>query len=182
MQPDTIDFFDGWTFARFLTDDVLALAFESDQPWAEYGSYGDRYGGVQIMVREPGGPQWTCRSMEYDHRAYDERFIPHDVAWHPRGVLAWLCDGLLSVQVLRRPRGPVQPALTPERDSDTGPWWTYEAAGDWRRLSLDGHGAVCRAEGDADVLLLDLDRRRCSADGTTWAPMSAGSIWDSTGS
>jgi hypothetical protein len=166
-RPEAIDFFERWTFARFLGDGVLALAFESGQPWAEYGSYGDRYGGVQVMVYGPDGPGWTCRALEYDYRAHDERFEPSDVVWHPRGVLAWV-DESLYVQVLRTPR--VTTSIH-DRDSDTGPYWSYEPAGVWRSVSLDETGRMCRAEGDDGFLVLDLEQRRSSTDGITWDPI-----------
>src|SRR5262245_13212970 len=86
VHPDTIDFFERWTFARFLPGGQLALAFESGQPWAEYGSYGDRYGGVQVLAPGADPATWSLVAIEYDYRSHDESFIPDDVMWHRRGV------------------------------------------------------------------------------------------------
>lgn len=103
VSPCTLDFFERWTFARFLPGGELALAFETSQPWSEYGSYGDRYGGVQVLVLRGEPATWSPVALEFDYRRHDETFIVDDVAWHPRGVLGWLRDGELYVQVLAAP-------------------------------------------------------------------------------
>ena len=55
VSPFAIDWFERWTFARFLPSGELALAFESGQPFDyEFGSYGDRRWGVQVLAPRPG--------------------------------------------------------------------------------------------------------------------------------
>src|SRR4051812_46779585 len=141
-EPFAIDFFDRWTYARFLAVGVLALGFESGQPWSEYGSYGDRYGGVQVLRLAAGQPTWSLVSIEYDFRSHDEEFVPDDVVWHARGVLGWLADGMLYAQVLRQPRGPVVADPVPTRDSDLGLDFYIDQPGRWRTLSLDATGTT----------------------------------------
>ncbi|MFY0537532.1 hypothetical protein [Nannocystis pusilla] len=82
----------------------LILGFESGQPWSEYGSYGDRYGGLQVFAPTADPSRWHTVAIEYDYRSHDEDFVPVDAIWHPRGVLAWLRDGCLCGQVIASPR------------------------------------------------------------------------------
>ncbi len=168
-----IDFWERWTFGRFLRPGVLALAFESGQPWAEYGSYGDRYGGVEVMALDTAAQRWYLAALEYDYRGHDEDFVPGDIAWHERGVLAWLVNDLLAIQVLRRPRGPIGGARE-TRDSDTGLEYSTDLPGRWRELTLDNDGLMltARAADRADVV--DLAGRRYAPDGGAWEPLE---VW-----
>src|SRR5690606_26117577 len=145
------------------------------QPWSEHGSYGDRYGGVQVIAPAAAPACWELVAIEYDVRRHDASFIPDDVAWHPRGVLAWLHDGLLYAQVLRAPRGPIASAVWPERDSDTGLDYCFDAPGAWRSLELDPDGRLLIAR-DADGLdRFDLVHRRQARDCGEWRDLSAAS-------
>lgn len=152
-----IDWFERWTFARFLPGGELALAFESGQPWGEWGSYGDRLGGVQVLA--PASSGWVLVAIEYDYRRHDESFEPHDICWSPHGVLAWLRDGELSVIVRRGPRGEIVEDLLPERDSDNLAYH-FEAFGRWRSLAIHDRGRLLIASDDEGEDLFDLERRR----------------------
>ena len=177
--PFTIDFFERWTFARFLSNDLIALGFESGQPWAEYGSYGDPYGGVEVLRFVPKRSVRSLVSMEYDQLAlcHNQEFVPDDVVWHPRGVLGWLVEGVLTVQVLTRPREPAEdPNPWPEPDSTLGLAATLEKPGGWQRLSLDDAGDVCTAVGPAGTDRFDLTSGRHSTDGVHWQSLE---VWES---
>lgn len=172
FDPIELDFFERWTFARFLPGGQLALAFETGQPWSEHGSYGYRLGGVQVLARTGEPSRWSVVAIEYDHRYHDEAFVPDDIAWHPRGVLAWLRDGALWVQILAAPRGPVQPDVLPTRDSDLGLALELEAIGAWRRLWIDEHGRLLSAADADGVDVFDLERRLVARDGADWTPLA----------
>jgi hypothetical protein len=164
VAPFTIDFFERWTFARFLDERLLALGFESGQPWSEWGSYGDRYGGVQVLALTAPA-EWSLVSLEYDYRAHDEPFVPDDVIWHPRGVLAWLRDGSLAAQVLAAPRGVIAPDPLPASESRGGLALCVDVPGRWRTLELDPEGRILIAADGAGADRFDLELRRRSRDG-----------------
>lgn len=170
VEPPTIDFFDRWTFARFRPGEptALLLGFESGQPWSEHGSYGDRYGGVQVIAPSADPSRWQVVAMEYDYRRHDESFVPDDVAWHPRGVLAWLRDGCLCGQVLGAPRAPLDAILWNPRDSDLGCEYSFERRGAWRRLELDDEGHLLTAYDSGGRDRFDLVGRRSAHDDADW--------------
>ncbi|MFT3772597.1 MAG: hypothetical protein QM820_44975 [Minicystis sp.] len=170
----TIDFFERWTFARFLPGGELALAFESSQPWSEFGSYGDRYGGVQVLAPGPDAGRWALVAIEFDYRRHDESFVPFDVVWHRRGLLAWLHEGTLSVQVLASPRGEIVPDLLPPRDSDQPMLFSFDRWGSWRSLAVDPDGRYLRAFDDAGHDVFDLELRCRARDGGGWEPLD---VW-----
>jgi hypothetical protein len=174
--PPTIDFFERWTFARFLPGGELALAFESGQPWSDNGSYGDRYGGVQVLSHRRGttGTEWRPVAIEHDYRRYDESFVPHDVVWHSRGVLGWLHQSELFVQVLSAPRGEVTWDLLPARDSDQGRAFSFELYGSWQTLALDDAGRLLTATDADGVEVIDLVLRRRARDNGEWRPLE---VW-----
>lgn len=168
VYPPALDFFRRWTFARFCPGGQLILAFETDQPWSEGGSYGFRLRGVQVIAPSTASARWEFVAVEYDIRNHDETFIPDDVVWHPRGVLAWLHDGSLYAQVLLAPRGEIGPTLSPERDSEAGPYYCFDAFGDWRSLELDADGQLLIARDAAGVERFDLVHRRRVRDDGEW--------------
>ncbi|PCC70681.1 hypothetical protein SAMN02745121_05434 [Nannocystis exedens] len=171
VELETIDFFDRWTFARFCPGGQLILGFESGQPWSESGSYGDRYGGLQVFAPTADPARWQTVAIEYDYRSHDATFIPDDVVWHPRGVLAWLHDGCLCGQVLKEPRGPVDLLWNP-RDSDFGLEYYFERWGVWRRLELDEHGHLLTAYDPAGCDRYDLVHRRTARDDGEWEALA----------
>ncbi|WAS93657.1 hypothetical protein [Nannocystis punicea] len=148
------------------------LAFESGQPWSEHGSYGDRYGGVQVLAASADPSHWQTVAIEYDYRAHDATFIPDDVAWHPRGVLASLHDGCLCGQVLKFPRPPIDDLIWNPRDSDRGCEFTFDRGGAWRRLELDEHGHLLTAYDQDGRNRFDLVRRRTARDDADWAVLA----------
>lgn len=168
VEPFTIDFFDRWTFARFLPGNALALGFESGQPWSDFGSYGDRYGGIQVLALTQQPATWSLVSIEFDYRRHDEGFIPDDVTWHHRGVLAWLRDGLLQIQILEEPRGVIPWDLLPARDSSQGLEYSGEFLGEWKRLDLSANGNELTATDQEGLEFFDLVGMRRSRDGSTW--------------
>jgi len=168
VDPFAIDFFERWTFARFLPGNALALGFESSQPWSEYGSYGDRYGGIQVLALTEKPSHWSLVAIEYDYRGHDETFVPDDVTWHPRGVLAWLIHDSLQIQVLKKPRGVIASDLLPHRNSYEELEYHYEFMGDWKRLDLSANGNELTATDAAGMEFFDLIGRRRSRDGSTW--------------
>lgn len=171
-EPYTIEFFAQWTFARFLPSGALALAFESGHPWSELGSYGDRYGGVQILT-ETEAETWALVSIEFDAREHDESFVPDDVCWHRRGVLAWIRDGLLEIQVLTAPRGLVAEEAHPTRDSEYVAFFC-ELHGDWRRLTIDDQGRFLSAIDDEGAEVIDLINQRRCRDTQPWTRLD---VW-----
>lgn len=154
FAPFALDFHQRWTFARFLPGGQLALAFESGQPWSENGSYGFRYGGVEVLSWT--GVGWALVALEYDERDHAEEFVPDDVVWHPDGVLAWMRNGLLYAQRLVTPRPMSMDEPEPARDSDAPLAFSLEVAGPWRRLDLDPGGRVLMARGRGRVDAFDL--------------------------
>ncbi|MBO3746117.1 hypothetical protein J5X84_08580 [Streptosporangiaceae bacterium NEAU-GS5] len=173
IKPFAIDFFERWTFARFMREGILALGFESGQPYSPSshgGSYGDRYGGVQVVALTAPA-QWDLVAIEYDSRRVDETFIPDDVTWHSRGVLAWLRNGFLYVQVLREPRGAIAEwELLPRRDSDQGLAYCFEERGAWKTLTLDENGYLLTARDEEGIDVFDLEKRRRARKGGDWRP------------
>ncbi|MGX7826551.1 hypothetical protein ACTG9Q_15795 [Actinokineospora sp. 24-640] len=137
FTPYAVEFHQRWTFARFLPGGALALAFESGQPWSEHGSHGSRLGGVEVLSWT--GVDWDLVALEYDEREHDEEFVPDDVVWHPRGVLAWLRDGLLYAHQVAGPRLAVGDPC-PTRDSAGPLVFSMEVAGPWQRLELGRDG------------------------------------------
>ena len=170
VEVFTIDFFERWTFARFLPGGELALAFESGQSWNEWGSYGRRYGGVQVLAPGPEGSSWKLVAMEYGCRDFDKTFVPDDVVWHRRGLLAWLHEGTLCVQVLASPRGEIGPPWLPERDSDQPIRFSFDAWGTWRSMVVDPDGRYLRAFDDDGYDVFDLELRCRARDGADWEP------------
>jgi hypothetical protein len=168
IESFTIDFFERWTFARFLPGCVLALGFESGQPWSEYGSYGSRYGGVQVLALNKQRDDWSLVAIEYDCRSFDETFVPDDVIWHHCGVFAWLVHGGLQVLALQKPRGIVPWDLLPACDGSQPLRYRYEFIGDWRRLDLSADGTKLTATDKTGMELFDLVQMRRSRDGSTW--------------
>lgn len=170
-----MDFFDRWTFARFLPGGELALAFETGQPWGEGGSYSSRYGGVQVLAPGADPRWWELVSIEFDYRAHDEVFEPLDVAWHRRGVLAWLNDGFLEAQVLATPREPeTMPGLWPTSNHNLDVLFSFSAAGSWRSLEIDADGRYLRAYDEAGCDIFDLELRRRTRDGGDGEPLD---VW-----
>lgn len=168
--PVELDFFKRWTFARFLSDEIIALGFETGQPWSEHGSYGGPLGGIQVLSLSGRDPcAWELVSLECEYRDHDEDFIPHSIAWHERGVTAWLVGDFLRVQVLASPR-PRDRYIwpSPQNDSDWGLELDYECAGGWRDLRLDAEGNMLTAVGPGGSDHFDLRRRCRSGDGDTW--------------
>lgn len=172
IAPFEIDFFERWTFARFLPGGQLVLAFESSQPWSDYGSYGDRYGGVEVLALTAPAT-WSLVAFEFDVRAFDETFVPDDVVWHPRGVLAWLHRDNLFIQILTAPRGIIPPDdLVPPRDSDCDLAFWCDVPGTWRTLSLDDDGTLLSATDDSGTDRFDLVHYRRARDGGPWRPLT----------
>jgi hypothetical protein len=169
-----IDWFERWTFARFLPGGELALGFESGQPFDwEFGSYGDRRWGVQVLALrlESSGSQWVLVAIEHDFRRHDQAFVPDDVCWSPRGVLAWLYDAVLLAVVLRAPRGEIEPSDLPESDSESDHVaYQIELPGRWRSLALDEHGRLLTATDDEGVDTFDLERVLRRRDDGEWQP------------
>lgn len=168
VELPTIDFFERWTFARFCPGGQLILAFESGQPWSEYGSYGDRYGGFQIMAPTADPLRWVMVGLEFDYRSHDATFAPDDAVWHPRGVLAWLHDGCLYGQVLSRPRGELEFSTLPPRDSECELDRSFERWGAWRHLDLDDEGRVLTARDAAGCDRYDLVDGLHARDDAGW--------------
>lgn len=168
IEPFTIDFFRRWTFARFLPGNILTLGFESDQPYSDYGSYGDRYGGVQVLVLKQDPLDWDLVAIEFDYRRFDEEYIPNDVVWHKRGILAWLHDETLCIQVLKAPRSSVVSNLLPQRDSDCELEYAYYFSGQWKRLDIAANGNEMTAVDQDGMEYFDLLGKRRSRDGTLW--------------
>lgn len=166
-----MDFFERWTFARFLPGGALALAFETSQPWSESGSYGDPYWGVQVVAPTPDGGGWELVALEYDSRHPDESFEPLDVTWHRRGVLAWLEGGILEGQVLEAPRGAPRSCFLPERNSDFGLLFSFWLDGAWHALEIDPDGRFLRAVDGRGADLFDLELRLHARDGGPWEPL-----------
>ncbi len=98
-----IDFFERWTFAKFLDPrtygahdsgfgledtELLALGFESSQPYSEYGSYGTRRMGVQVLAY--ADQRWRRVALDMDERRHDEHLDLTDVALHIGGVFAYI--------------------------------------------------------------------------------------------
>ncbi|HLT37474.1 MAG TPA: hypothetical protein VK034_14375 [Enhygromyxa sp.] len=165
-----IDWFERWTFARFLPGGELALGFESGQPWSEYGSYGERRWGVQVLAPRSGS-QWVLVAIEHDARRHDEQFVPDDVCWSPRGVLAWLYEGTLLAVVLKSPRGEIPPDDLPEPDSESDHVaYQIELPGRWRSLALDRSGRLLTATDDDGVDTFDLERVLRRRDDGEWQP------------
>lgn len=169
VEPFTIDFFHRWTFARFLPSGVIAMAFESSQPWSDWGSYGERHWGVQVLAPTPSG-EWDLVAFELGSRRHDETFAPLDIVWHPRGVLAWLHPSWLEVQVLAKPRGIIEPELVPIPGSATSVELEEAFLGSWTQLSLDDAGVMVGAIDAAGVDRFDLASRRRARDGGDWEP------------
>lgn len=171
VAPFEIDFFERWTSARFFSGGQVALTFESGQPWSDQGSYGSRYGGIEILALT-APDTWTVVALEYDWREHDETFVPLDLAWHPRGVLAWLHQSYLYVQRLTLPRR-TEAVVAPDvwyRDSDSGLAWWHEWLGAWHRLSLDEEGLYLTATDERGADVFDLEGRRRARDGGEWVP------------
>lgn len=96
VEPYTVDFFDRWTYARFLGPDTLVLGFESDQPC-------NRLWGIEVRTLDDDGT-WKVTDYEHEQRQHDEEFLPRSIVWNPQGTLAWLRDGILECRVLKTPR------------------------------------------------------------------------------
>lgn len=171
VHPREIDFFERWTFARFLPTGQLVLAFESGQPWSDFGSYGERYGGVEVLAPTADPARWALVGVEFVDRRHDESFVPDDVAWHPRGVFAWLREGCLYVQVLGTPRGEVPDDSWPGRDSDTDLDHYFDYPGAWTSLSLDDAGLLLTARDAGGVDRFDLAGRLRARDDGPWEPL-----------
>lgn len=169
----TIDWFERWTFARFLPGGELALAFESGQPFDwEFGSYGDRRWGVQVLALRSSS-RWELVAIEHDCRDHDQRFEPDDVAWSSRGVLAWLDSGALNAVVLDQPRGEIVPDLLPEADSASEQVaFEIELYGSWRSLAFAEGLLIASDEQGVDEI--DLDRQLRRRDGGEWQPLE---VW-----
>lgn len=170
VEPCTIDFFERWTFARFVDSETLVLAFESSQPWSEQGSYGDRYGGIQVLVRTEAAT-WTPVALEFDCRRHDESYIPEDATWHPRGALAWLGGGELHVQRLAGSSAAITWDLLPARDSDRGLEFSLDLCGRWSSIRFDASGRMLTAEDVDGVDVFDLELRLRARDGGDWVPI-----------
>lgn len=143
------DFHERWTFARFLAPDVLAAAWETSQPWGDGGSYGYPLWGLQVLALRGGA--WEVVAFEYDVRARSERFVPRDVAWHPRGVLAWVQDEGLEAIVLPRPRVPLRGGFhlpLPSRDGEEPGARCLHADGRWTSLAISPDGGLVTARDD----------------------------------
>jgi len=171
VELETIDFFERWTFARFCRGGQLILAFESSQPWSDYGSYGDRYGGIQVVAPTADPLRWVMVGLEFDYRSHDATFIPDDVVWHPRGVLAWLHQGCLYGQVLSTPRGPLDVYSWPPRDSELALDHHFDRWGDWRSLDLDDDGRVLTARDAAGCDRYDLVDGLHARDDADWGEL-----------
>lgn len=176
VEPHTIDFFERWTFARFLPGPALAFGFESSQPWSEYGSYGDRYGGVQVMALTKPPSEWSLVAMDYDIRSFNEEFIPLDVTWHSVGVLAWLVNECLEIQLAKEARDNPLWQAHPLADRRPDLVYQYEFVGSWKRLDLSARGDILTAVDAEGLEFFDLVHKRRSRDGSTWEP------WDDCGS
>lgn len=168
VEPYAIDFHLRWTFARFLPGNILTLGFESAQPYSEYGSYGDRYGGVQVLRLKPGSVDWQLVAIEYEYRRADEEFIPKDVVWHKRGILAWSVNDSLLIQLLASQRDDSGDVLLPPRDSDQPLEYRYEFIGDWKRLDISSSGHELTAMSTEGLEYFDLLGKRRSRDGSIW--------------
>lgn len=179
ITPFALDFLERWTFAKFLRADQLALAFETGQPWSEFGSYGSPLWGIQVLTHTRQSDSWELRALEYDCREKKESFIPQDICWHPHGVLAWLCyDELylqteLYLQVLQSPRQdiPGWQALPPT-DSMDNLDFTYSTHGDWTAVSIGSEGYQLIAIDDTGYDTFDLKwRLRQRKQAQHWEPL-----------
>ena len=170
ITPFALDFFERWTFAKFLQDDQIALAFETGQPWSEFGSYGDRYWGVQILTQAAQHNIWTLSAIEYDYRSFDESFIPKDIVWHPRGVLAWLDVDELYFQVLKSPRLEVPRCEYPPQDSETDLDYSYSISGNWDTLTLTPSGLYLIAGYETGNDIFDLKKQLRRRQNHEWEP------------
>ncbi|MDC0716654.1 hypothetical protein [Nannocystis bainbridge] len=158
-------------FARFYPGGQLILAFESGQPWSDAGSYGDRYGGIQIMAPTADPLRWVMVGLEFDYRSHDKTFVPHDVVWHPRGALAWLHEGCLYGQVLAHPRGELDFYSWPRRDQELPLELVLDRWGDWRSLELDEAGRILTARDAAGCDRYDLVDGLHARDDGAWEPL-----------
>ncbi len=168
VEPYAIDFLRRWTFARFLPGSILTLGFESDQPYSEYGSYGNRRGGVQVLRLRPDSSDWQLVAIEYEDRRFDEEFIPKDVVWHKRGILAWSIHDSMQIQHLASQRDDFGDPLLPQRDSDQPMEYRYEFIGDWKRLDISSSGHELTAVSNEGLEYFDLVGKRRSRDGSIW--------------
>jgi hypothetical protein len=171
VAPFTIEWFERWTYARFLPGGELVLAFETGQPYGDWGSYGYRMGGVQVLAQR-SATAWALLSIEYQDRMFDERFVPRDVCWSSTGLLAYLHADVLEGVVLRGPRAELVEDLTPQRDSEAENFaFGFDAYGTWDSLEFDPNTRTLTAI-DADGFdLFDLEHRRCKRAGGEWEPL-----------
>lgn len=163
-----MDFFVRWTFARFLPGGQLALAFETSQPWNDWGSHGEPYGGVQVLALEPETGRWNVVAMEEEGRHPHKPFEPLDVAWHPRGVLAWLVNGWLWGHVLSTPRDAAPYSCDVRPDRAFGMEVDFNVPGPWHALEIDEEGRFLRAIDEWGFDVFDLELRRRAREGGEW--------------
>ncbi len=159
-----------WTFADFLPGGELALAHESR--FGEPESMGMAYGGVQIRTLTDGA--WSLVAFEYFEREVFEDFVPQAVCWHPRGVLAWVIEDLLYVQMRGEPRGIISEPIhqPPEPDSAGGLAYFFETfllhGEEKPRLSLNTTGRYLDCVQGSSRQSYDLEELRERVAGGDW--------------
>jgi len=84
-EPCTRDFFDRFTCAQLVAPALLALCYETGQPWSDFGSYGDRMKNVQICS---AGRELETLFYWWDTRQFDEDFEPSTLAFASSGRFA----------------------------------------------------------------------------------------------
>ncbi|MEV0296448.1 hypothetical protein [Nocardia sp. NPDC050710] len=170
--------FDRWTYAQFLRDGVLVLAFETDYEWDDHlmAVMGPQHGGL-LVLRLDTENCWQL--VEFDHgERHGEEFVPAAVVWHSRGVLAWLNNGKLEGRALRRRRvlDSGHPQGLQYCDDHELIRLEFEVRGAWETLALSEDGVVLTAGGRAGSVRFDLDNNRVSCDGEPWQEPTSTSL------
>lgn len=122
-EPFTRDFFERFTRAEFIAPALLALCYETGQPWSEFGSYGDRMKNVQIYSV---GPAFETAFYWWDTRRWDEDFEPTAFAYATPPRFAVYDEGALQIIEARELRADSNGM--PERTDDASEHWIYSPA------------------------------------------------------
>lgn len=160
------DFLERWVYARFLRPDILALGFESGQPYSESGSYGNPLKGT-IVLKHVDLAKWICVSFECAGRSYNESFNLVDVAWHESGVLASVEDDSLELIFLDTPREDNLETWLPASDSDYSSLITY-LYGDFVRLNIAEDAHYLYALTNTSTKIIDLRNKKLYTGNGNW--------------